>query len=239
MLKKKLYILIWKYSSVNIIYKFFKKKLIKIPNFPAKFLVIIQLIIVIFDEIIFDLITKFKFSKITSEESKDQSGLQRSTLKKQIKDLSEYVKNNFKNLENDCFLDIGCGYGKVLYFMKNLNFQRVYGLEIDSSVYKKVKNNFISNHNISIHNENFFKYEIPKNIKFFFLFSPFKNDNDYLKLIDILINHSKNNNNKIYILLSNNRSKDFFLDKNFNLEFAKSYLGKSYNSYVLSYETFI
>jgi len=123
--------------------------------------------------------------------------------------------------------------------MKSLNFQKVYGLEIDSSVYKKVKNNFLSNHNISIHNENFFNYEIPKNIKFFFLFSPFKNDNDYLKLIDILINHSKNNNNKIYVLLSNNRSKDFFLDKNFNLEFAKSYLGKTYNAFVLSYETFI
>ena len=239
MLKKKLYILIWKYSSLNIIYKFFKKELIKIPNYSAKFLAIIQLIFIIFDEIIFDLITKFKFSKITSEENSNQFNSPRSTLKKQIKDLKEYVKNNFKNLENDCFLDIGCGYGKVLYFMKSLNFQRVYGLEIDSSVYKKVKNNFISNHNISIHNENFFNYEIPKNIKFFFLFSPFKNDNDYSKLIDILINYSKNHNNKIYILLSNERSKDFFLDKNFNLEFTKSYLGKAYNSFVLSYETFI
>ena len=44
--------LIWKLSSINILYKFLKKELIKITNLHEKFIVLIQLMIIFFDEII-------------------------------------------------------------------------------------------------------------------------------------------------------------------------------------------
>lgn len=228
--------LIWKVSSINILYKFLKKELIKITNLHEKFIVLIQLMIIFFDEIIFDAITCFKFSINISEKNYKKFNGPRPTLKKQIVDFTKYLKKNFQDLENICFLDIGCGFGKVIYFMKNLNFKKIYGIEIDNYVYRKVKNTFSHNKSISIYNENFFDYQIPKNIKFFFLFSPFRYNQDYLKLINILIKYSKKNNIKIYVLLSNKRSKEFFLSKKFKLEFTKSYLGKSYNSFIVSYE---
>ena len=134
--------LIWKVSSINILYKFLKKELIKITNLHEKFIVLIQLMIIFFDEIIFDAITCFKFSINISEKNYKKFNGPRPTLKKQIVDFTKYLKKNFQDLENICFLDIGCGFGKVIYFMKNLNFKKIYGIEIDNYVYRKVKNTF-------------------------------------------------------------------------------------------------
>lgn len=96
-------------------------------------------------------------------------------------------------------MDIGYGYGKVIFFYK-IFFIKLYGIEINKSVFKELKQNFPNNSKkVSLINDNFFSITIPKEVGLFYLFSPFKLDKLYNNLINTLIDHSKTYNKKIFL----------------------------------------
>ncbi len=56
-----------------------------------------------------------------------------------------YALNKIKKLvnfsENDVFLDLGCGKGRVLFFFSNLKLKKIIGIEIDDFLYKSALSN--------------------------------------------------------------------------------------------------
>ena len=135
----------------------------------------------------------------------------------------------------EAFMDIGCGYGKVIFFYK-IFFKKLYGIEINKSVFKELKQNFPNNSKkVSLINDNFFSITIPKEVGFFFLFSPFNLDKLYTNLINTFISHSKTYNKKIFVILANKRSLEFFLEKNFKIIHHQKLLQSELNTILLSY----
>jgi SAM-dependent methyltransferase len=223
-----------KYQIFYFISKVYRKTLPK----KNKVLSILFLFYNIILETTFDLVTAFKFSKLERKDDypeKEYNG-PRSTMCVQLIGIIYYIyfgkKISFFN-KYSAFMDVGCGTGKVLFFSK-LIFNKNYGIELNSYHYKKAKKNF-KNSDVTIIKENVLDLQIPSEVNFFFLFSPFSKKEDYNKLIDILINHSKDKNKKIIVILGNgNAWVKLFLKKRFNLLHKQSYFDY-FENYFLSY----
>lgn len=237
-LKKVLFSLVKKYNIFLFFYKFFYKSLKKKNN---KIFLILIFLLIIFIEIIFEIITLFKFSKAEKgnpdEEEQDFTEPRSTTCLQLINMIFKIKINKLTRYysRREAFMDIGCGYGKVIFFYK-IFFKKLYGIEINKSVFKELKQNFPNNSKkVSLINDNFFSITIPKEVGFFFLFSPFNLDKLYTNLINTLIGHSKTYNKKIFVILANKRCLEFFLERNFKIIHHQKLLQSELNTILLSY----
>ena len=93
-----------------------------------------------------------------------------------IKIIKVLKKYKFKK-----FVDLGCGSGRVIYFMnKNLINKFYLGIEYDKKVFKFVKNMFKNNKKISILNSNFLSFNHNKfKANCYFLNNPFTSNKSF------------------------------------------------------------
>ena len=224
------------FRSLNILYiihvnltKNFKKKRGLLKFFSA----LLELVIILLKEIFFEITTKFKYSntKEIKLDINDYKANRRPTLFVQMSDTNKYLKNNLKNLNNFCALDIGCGNGKILFLLNKLDFKKIYGVELNKFYFNECKENLKNYKNIEIFNDDFFNYKIDNNVKFFFIFTPFANDEQYkrfVKIIDdlpyelFLISYGGGFLNKY---IQDNK-------KNFELIFKKTYIDNFYTTHI-------
>jgi SAM-dependent methyltransferase len=69
--------------------------------------------------------------------------------------------NKFCKNKRSC-LDLGCGTGNNLVFLKNYGFKEIHGVEGSKTACKYAKN-FLKKKNINIYNKDFFKFNYKKN----------------------------------------------------------------------------
>ena len=118
-------------------------------------------------------------------------------------------KNKEKNdiLNKSDLLDIGCGYGKALFYLKKIFF-KVHGVEVNKDIFYDLTKNFKNDTKVNLINGDFFNIKIPDNVNFFYTFSPFRDFSLYENLVNILIKFSQKQNKKIYfIVVKNSHSK--------------------------------
>tara|TARA_B100000925_G_C21922913_1_gene436708 strand:- start:39 stop:743 length:705 start_codon:yes stop_codon:yes gene_type:complete len=228
------------FRSSNILYiihinltKNFKKKK-SLLNLSSALL---ELIIILLKEMFFEITTKFKYSN-TREiqlDINDYKANRRPTLFVQISDTNKYLKNRFKNLNNFSALDIGCGNGKILYLVNKLNFKKIYGVELNKFYFKECEENLKNYNNIKILNDDFFNYKIDKNVKFFFIFTPFANEEQYKKFVKIIEDLPYE---LFLISYGGGFLNNYILDnkKSFELIFKKTYIDNFYTTHIFKKE---
>ena len=228
-----------RYNIFLFAYKFFLKSLKKSNNKSSS---ILSFLIIFFIELIFEFLTFFKFSRVDKEiraKVEKNYTIPRSTLIIQLVSIIYFLKKE-KKLKNILYksslMDIGCGFGKVLFFFKFI-FNFTYGVEINRYVFSSLSKNFNKKkQNVKLINRDFFLINIPKKVNFFYIFSPFNKEILYRRFINRLIKHSRLHKKKIYLILASKRCLDFFLDKNFKILKHQSFLEDEYNTYLLRYK---
>ena len=239
-----------KYSFFLFLRKFFLKSIKKDNN---KFKLYSGFIIMLFIEILSEILSIFKFSKLEQSfntlEGKNLSELKkiytssRATSAIQLIMIIFFLKKNKETnniLNNSELLDIGCGYGKALFYLKKI-FSKVHGVEVNKDIFYDLTKNFSKNDTkINFINDDFFNIKIPDDVNFFYTFSPFRDFSLYENLVNILIKFSQKQNKKIYfIIVKNSHSKkmfDLLINKNFNLIKHQKFLDNEYNTYLFSYK---
>jgi SAM-dependent methyltransferase len=97
----------------------------------------------------------------------------------------------FLNLSpDDIFTDLGCGKGRVVFFMGLQKLKKVIGLEIDTNLYAVARNNLrnlrINRSPIEIFNIDAVNFNF-REVTIFFMFNPFGSDT-----LEIVLNNIKN-----------------------------------------------
>ncbi len=238
-----------KYSFFLFLRKFFLKSIKKDNN---KFRLYSGFIIMLFVEILSEIFSIFKFSKLeqsfNTPEGKNLSELRkiytssRTTSAIQLIMIIFFLKKNKETndiLNKSELLDIGCGYGKALFYLKKIFF-KVHGVEVNKDIFYDLTKNFKNDTKVNLINGDFFNIKIPDNVNFFYTFSPFRDFSLYENLVNILIKFSQEQNKKIYfIVVKNSHSKkmfDLLINKNFNLIKHQKLLDNEYNAYLFSYK---
>ena len=238
-----------KYSFFLFLRKFFLKSIKKDNN---KFRHYSGFIIMLFVEILSEIFSIFKFSKLeqsfNTPEGKNLSELRkiytssRTTSAIQLIMIIFFLKKNKETndiLNKSELLDIGCGYGKALFYLKKIFF-KVHGVEVNKDIFYDLTKNFKNDTKVNLINGDFFNIKIPDNVNFFYTFSPFRDFSLYENLVNILIKFSQEQNKKIYfIVVKNSHSKkmfDLLINKNFNLIKHQKLLDNEYNAYLFSYK---
>ncbi len=107
-----------------------------------------------------------------------------------------------KNENIKTFVDLGCGNGRVLYYLnKKLNFNYV-GVELYKNSYDNCVKIFKNSNNVKILNKNFFDLDFDKhNFDCYFLNDPLKRLEDHNNLINsIIASHKLAKKNLIFVL---------------------------------------
>lgn len=238
-----------KYSFFLFLRKFFLKSIKKDNN---KFRLYSGFIIMLFVEILSEIFSIFKFSKLEQSfdtlEGKNLLELRkiytssRTTSAIQLIMIIFFLKKNKETndiLNKSELLDIGCGYGKALFYLKKIFF-KVHGVEVNKDIFYDLTKNFKNDTKVNLINGDFFNIKIPDNVNFFYTFSPFRDFSLYENLVNILIKFSQEQNKKIYfIVVKNSHSKkmfDLLINKNFNLIKHQKLLDNEYNAYLFSYK---
>jgi SAM-dependent methyltransferase len=210
-----------KYSFFLFLRKFFLKSTKKDNN---KLRLYSGFIIMLFIEIFSEILSIFKFSKLEQSfntlEEENLSQLRkiyngsRATSALQLIMIIFFLKTNKETnniLKTSELLDIGCGYGKALFYFKKI-FSKVHGVEVNKDLFYDLNKNFSKNNTkVNFINSDFFNMKIPENVNFFYMFSPFRDFSLYENLINILIKFSQEQNKRIYfIVVRNSHSKKMF-----------------------------
>lgn len=191
-------------------------------------------------EIFFDLVTLFKFSTLIRKDDFPEKKFNgpRSSMVIQLIGMIYFIyfkkKITFFN-KSSSFMDIGCGDGKVLFF-SNIIFKKSYGVEINKFHTNLAKKN-LKNSNVEILNQNVLSkdFEIPKDVNFFFFFSPFSEEEQINNFLDKLIHHSNSQSKKIILINMNCCERlDIYLKKNFTL-IGKQHFFHYFENYFFSY----
>ena len=111
-----------------------------------------------------------------------------------LKKIKKFILKN--DINYSC--DLGSGYGKILYFLGNLNNHKIDGVELDKEIYSYSLT--LKNINTKVFNEDILRFDI-KSAKYdlFILNDPLKKLEDLKKLISRI----KNFYNTGYIILIN------------------------------------
>jgi SAM-dependent methyltransferase len=180
------------------IFYFISKIIRKTFTTQNKFKTVLFLFFNIIVEILFSLITLLKFSTYVRKDddlTKNYNAPFNSMVIQLIGMIYFIYYNRDQSLfhKNSSFMDIGCGNGKVLFF-SNIIFNKSYGIEVNSYHAKLAKKN-LQNSNVEILNEDFLSpdFIIPKDVNFFFFFSPFNKEEHLKVFVQKLTNHGKVN----------------------------------------------
>ena len=122
------------------------------------------------------------------------------------------IKNFYK------FLDLGCGSGRIIdFFTKNFSEKSFVGIEYFSNQYNYCKKNFEDKKNIKIIQGDFTKLDFFQyNADCYFLNNPFRENLEFIKFIEKIINFLPKNKNILFIFVNFNR-KDIENLKNIQL----------------------
>jgi len=107
-----------------------------------------------------------------------------------------------KKLKIASFTDIGCGNGRVIYFLRKKIDAKFYGFELYKDSYLYCLNLFENVENVEIYNKNFFEVDD----KFhksdcYFINDPIKSLTDHNHLFQNLINFHKKSDKQVYFVL--------------------------------------
>jgi 2-polyprenyl-3-methyl-5-hydroxy-6-metoxy-1,4-benzoquinol methylase len=135
-----------------------------------------------------------KFKNLNSENSYDPIPSSFYALKKIEKFI---LKNEIKTI-----CDLGCGYGKIVYYLGVIKKLKVDGVELNESIYQDIL--FLKNKNIKIFNENILQFNLDKkNYDLLIINDPLKKVHDFENLIKKI----KNTSHKIFIAMININSE--------------------------------
>tara|TARA_Y100000590_G_scaffold3633_1_gene4824 strand:+ start:2508 stop:3143 length:636 start_codon:yes stop_codon:yes gene_type:complete len=128
------------------------------------------------------------------------------------------IKNFFANKNIKSFIDLGSGYGRVIYFFNKYFKINYCGIEYFDKPFNYSKSLFEKDKNIHIKNENF------KNLNFlndeydcYFLNEPLKNKKDFELVMNNIIKKYSNTDKKYYIILINMTKEDLEIFSILNL----------------------
>ena len=145
-----------------------------------------------------------QFKHLNSNDSSDPIPSSFYVLKKIEKFI---LKNNIKTI-----CDLGCGYGKIVYFLGYIKKFQIDGVELDNEIYKDTL--FLKDLNIDIFNENILDFKLDnKEYGLFIINDPLKRIQDF----ESLIKKIKTINYKVFIVMININS-DKIKIANDNLE---------------------
>ena len=114
--------------------------------------------------------------------------------------IEKFIKdNNLKFL-----VDLGCGGGRVIYFLNKKLSINYMGIEYYEKAFLKCKNLFLKNKNVEIVNNNFMELDFSQiDNDCYFINDPLKDVNDFNSLITNLIKINHNLNKLVYFILVN------------------------------------
>lgn len=140
-----------------------------------------------------------------------------STIKNSTYKVLKLFKLNTKDI---CFIDIGCGKGKVLIIWNKIfpNAKKIIGIEYCSSLVKICKKNLekTSSYKIKIicKDASEQNYNFTSKVNLIYLYNPFNK-----KILNKVIKKIKNN--KTIVIYNNSVHRDLFLLNGFKLHFEK------------------
>ena len=114
--------------------------------------------------------------------------------------IEKFLKEN--NLKY--FIDLGCGGGRVIYFL-NIKYKINYcGIEYFQETYFKCEKLFRNQKNVMILNDNFMTFNfLEQNNDCYFLNDPLKDEEEFNKLIFKIIEKNKLSNKLVYFIVIN------------------------------------
>jgi len=134
------------------------------------------------------------------------------------------IEKFLKQRKVKCFLDLGCGLGRSIYYLNQKNKISYIGIEQDESIFEKCKSIFKDNVNIKIINDNFMTFDFSKyNIDCFFINDPLKQISDFKNLKNVITKKKLNKDSEVFFILVNTELSKRQIYKDLNLvEFLKS-----------------
>ena len=129
------------------------------------------------------------------------------------------IKKFFDNKQIKSFIDLGCGNGRVIFFLNKYFKIKYYGVEFFKTPYNYCKTIFSGEQNIQIENDDFRNLNfLNKDIDCFFFNEPLKNKKDFELVINsICKKFEKDTHKKYYIILINLHEDYHNLFSNLNL----------------------
>lgn len=134
------------------------------------------------------------------------------------------INKFISKIKNKRICDLGCGFGKVVFFLGIVKKNNIDGFEYDKVIYNSVKK--LENSKIKIYNKNILKLNYNRfHYNIYIINDPLKKYADLLKLINNL-KKIKNNTLIIFINLNNEKKKllfsNFFVIKRINFSNCKN-----------------
>mgnify|MGYP001177098329 CR=1 FL=1 len=128
------------------------------------------------------------------------------------------IKKFLLNKNIKSFIDLGSGYGRVIFFFNKYFKINYCGVEYFDQPFKFSKFLFKKNENIHIKNENFTNLSfLNEEYDCFFLNEPLKNKKDFEFVINNIIKKYRIKDKKYYIILINMTKEDLKIFSNLNL----------------------
>ncbi len=119
------------------------------------------------------------------------------------------IYNVIKNQNINSFIDLGCGNGRVIYFLNNKLKINYTGVELFKNSYDYCSKIFNDSPNISIINKNFFDLDYKKlQYDCYFLNDPLHNLEDHNKLINTIISSFEPSKKAIFITVNLTKGKE-------------------------------
>ena len=120
--------------------------------------------------------------------------------------------------KEDCFVDFGCGLGRVICFVANSGCNNVIGIEVNTALFKLLRKNVKSSglsKRISIYHQKAEKAFIPPEVNKCFFYNPFYLKY-FIKVYNNLINYS---NSETILLFLYDAAKEYiaFLESKVNV----------------------
>ncbi len=106
------------------------------------------------------------------------------------------IESSFYDLQNllmhsnkdDCFFDLGCGAGQVMYFLKMFGYKNINGVELNSDLY-----DYCKEQGFNVYNEDMIKSEMNylKKADLIYFYCPIKDDFLKKELLNKICNKMK------------------------------------------------
>lgn len=123
-------------------------------------------------------------------------------------DVLDLCFDNIELAQDDCFVDFGCGKGRVVFYVNHRYHIDTLGIEINKNYIQDAYQNkmqYVKNHHLAERSVNFLnakaeQYKIQPTDNIFFFFNPFSVQ-IFRKVIYNILKSQQGNSRKIYVIL--------------------------------------
>ncbi|RIJ63679.1 SAM-dependent methyltransferase [Rummeliibacillus sp. TYF005] len=123
-------------------------------------------------------------------------------------DVLDLCFDNIELAQDDCFVDFGCGKGRVVFYVNHRYHIDTLGIEINKNYIQDAYQNkmqYVKNHHLAEKSVNFLnakaeQYKIQPTDNIFFFFNPFSVQ-IFRKVIYNILKSQQGNSRKIYVIL--------------------------------------